>query len=149
MAAIKQITFNVNEFFISTDKSKLNLDVIKEFLVNKSYWARGRSTMTIEKSIKNSLCFGVYTASNTQIGFARVVTDFSVFAWIMDLFIVEEYRKKGLSKLLMTEIMEHPDLQGLQRWGLGTDDAHVLYEKYGFRTVSNPEMMMELTFKPI
>ncbi len=104
--------------------------------------------MTIQKSIQNSLCFGVYTHDNMQVGFARVVSDFAVYAWIMDLFILEDYRKKGLSKLLMSEIMAYPDLQGLQRWGLVTNDAHGLYEKYGFRIIAKPENMMELTFKP-
>lgn len=137
-----------NKFFISTDKSKLDLSVITNFLTNNSYWAKDRSIKTIEKSIKNSLCFGVYAQGYVQVGFARVATDYSVFAWIMDLFILEEYRKKGLSKLLMGEILAHPELQGLQRWGLATEDAHGLYEKYGFRVLSKPEMMMELTYRP-
>lgn len=138
----------MNEYFISTNKSKLDLTVIENFLMNKSYWAKGRSTKTIEKSIKNSLCFGVYTDNDLQVGFARVVSDFAVFAWIMDLFILEEHRNKGLSKLLMTEIMNHPDLQGLQRWGLGTNDAHGLYEKFGFRPLAKPEMIMERINNP-
>lgn len=138
----------LNEFLISTDKSKLDLNVITDFLAHNSYWAKGRSIKTIEKSIKNSLCFGVYAQGYVQVGFARVVTDYSVFAWIMDLFILEEYRKKGLGKLLMAEIKGYPEFQGLQRWGLATQDAHGLYEKYGFRTLSKPEMMMELTYKP-
>ena len=138
----------LNEFFISTDKSKLDLGVIEDFLANKSYWAKGRSRVTIEKAIQNSLCFGVYSDSQEQVGFARVVSDFAVFAWVMDLFILEEYRNKGLSQLLMAEILAYPELQGLQRWGLATEDAHGLYEKYGFRMLSKPEMMMELTFKP-
>ncbi len=138
----------INEYFISTDKSKLNLTVIDNFLNTKSYWAKGRSTKTIEKSIKNSLCFGVYTDNDLQVGFARVVSDFAVFAWIMDLFILEEHRKKGLSKFLMTEIMNHPELQGLQRWGLGTNDAHGLYEKFGFRRLAKPELIMERVSNP-
>ena len=137
-----------NNFFISTDKSRLDLGLIKDFLNTESYWAVGRSVERIERSIRNSLCFGVFTDQNEQVGFARVVSDFAVFAWIMDLFILEEYRGKGLSKLLMTEIMAHPDLQGLQRWGLGTNDAHGLYEKFGFRKISKPEIMMEIVNKP-
>lgn len=137
----------MDEYFVSNDKSKLDLKVIEDFL-KSSYWANGRSTKTIETSIKNSLCFGVYNNDNQQVGFARVVSDFAVFAWIMDLFIVQEHRKKGLSKLLMTAIMNHSDLQGLQRWGLGTNDAHKLYEKFGFRTIVKPELMMEKTNRP-
>lgn len=138
----------INEFFISTDKSKLDLNMIEDFLTNTSYWAKGRSAKTIEKSVKNSLCFGVYSNENQQVGFARVVSDFAVFAWILDLFILEGHRKKGLSKLLMTEIVNHPDLQGLQRWGLGTHDAHGLYKKFGFVPLAKPEMMMEKTRNP-
>jgi len=131
------------EFYVSTDKLKLDSGVIEDFLFNRSYWAKGRSSQTVQKSIKNSLCFGVYTDKHKQVGFARVVSDFSVFAWIMDLFILEDFRKKGLSKLLMQEIIHHPDLQGLQRWGLGTKDAHGLYEQFGFSKLSDPETMME------
>ncbi len=137
-----------NEFYISTDRSKLDLSLIEDFLINRSYWANQRSRETIKKSIQNSLCFGVYTQAGKQAGFARVVSDFAVFAWIMDVFIVEEYQKKGLGKLLMKEIMTHSDLQGLQRWGLATRDAHGLYEKFGFRKLAKPEIMMEITNAP-
>ncbi|WP_017730888.1 GNAT family N-acetyltransferase [Nafulsella turpanensis] len=135
-------------FFISTDQSLLDVALIWDYLANHSYWARGRSRDTVEKSIENSLCFGVYTLQNEQVGFARIITDYSVFAWIMDVFIVEEYRGKGLSKKLMEEVMKHPSLQGLQRWGLNTKDAHGLYEQYGFERISRPDWMMEKTKKP-
>ncbi len=138
-----------NNFYISTDKSKLNIDIIYDFLSNRSYWARGRSLERIKKSIDNSLCFGVYDSGDNFAGFARVVTDYSVFAWIMDVFILEEYRKKGLSKLLMNSIMNHADLKGLQRWGLGTADAHSLYEKFGFKKIENPEFLMEIRNNPV
>lgn len=135
-------------FYISADKLKLDYGVIEDFLCNRAYWAKGRSIQTVQKSIKNSLCFGVYTDKNQQVGFARVVSDFAVFAWILDLFILEGYRKKGLSKLLMQAIMNYPDLQGLQRWGLGTKDAHGLYGQFGFSKLSNPETMMGKTNPP-
>ena len=138
---------NAKTFYVSTDKSKLDLNVITNFL-NQSYWAKGRSQDTIERSIANSLCFGVYSDEKEHVGFARVVSDFAVFAWVMDLFIIEEYRKKGLSKLLLTEIMAHPQLQNLQRWGLGTADAHGLYEQFGFKKLSKPEILMEIINKP-
>ena len=137
-----------NEFHISTDKTKLDINVIENFLCRESYWAKGRSRQTIETSIRNSLCFGVYTTDHQQVGFARVVSDYSIFAWIMDVFILSSYRRKGLSKLLMNEIMTYPDLQGLQRWGLATQDAHGLYEKYGFGKISKPESMMEKVSPP-
>ena len=130
-------------FFISTDKTHLNTDLIIDFLSNQSYWAQGRSRQTVEKSIENSLCFGVFTSENQQVGFARVITDYAVFAWLLDVFILEDFRGKGLGKMLMTAIMTHEDLQGLKRWGLGTRDAHSLYEKYGFTSLSKPEIMME------
>ncbi|MCW3105881.1 MAG: GCN5-related N-acetyltransferase [Segetibacter sp.] len=134
-----------NNFYISTDKSKLDVNLISDFLSNRSYWAKGRSKETIEKSINNSICFGVYNSMHEQVGFARVVTDFAVLAWLMDVFILEEYRGKGLGKMLMKEIMAFNELQGIKKWGLGTRDAHGLYEKFGFKSLSKPETMMEFS----
>ena len=122
--------------------------MIVEFLSERSYWAKGRSREKIVTSIENSLCFGVYSDNNEQLGFARVLSDFAVFAWIMDVFILEEHREKGLSKLLMAAIMQHPDLQSLERWGLGTRDAHGLYEQFGFKRLKTPETKMEKTDLP-
>ena len=136
------------EFYTSTDKSKLDIDLIADFLSNRSYWARGRSREKIERSIRNTLCFGVYDENNKQVGFARVLSDFAVFAWIMDVFILEQYRGRGLGKLLMKAIMEHADLQGLERWGLGTKDAHGLYAQFGFKPLKTPETKMEKTDLP-
>lgn len=130
-------------FTVSTDQSKLDITVIEKFLSEDSYWAKERSRETILRSIENSLCFGVYSQEKKQIGFARVVSDFAIFAWIMDVFIIDEYRKKGLGKLLITNIMNHPSLQGLNRWGLNTKDAHGLYSQFGFKGISKPEHMME------
>ncbi len=131
-------------FYISTDKSKLDIDAIWDYLSNHSYWALGRSKKTIEISIANSLCFAVYDSENKQAGFARVVTDYAVFAWLMDVFILPGAQGLGLGKLLMTEIMNNKDLQQVKRWGLGTNDAHGLYEKFGFKQLSKPQNMMEL-----
>ena len=131
---------------ISTDKKKLDIDLIHEYLSNESYWAKGRDIEIIKRSIDNSLCFGVYN-NDRQIGFARVVSDFAVFAWIMDVFILKEHRGNGYSKLLMKSIMAHDKLQNLQRWGLGTDDAHGLYKQFGFQPLSKPQNMMEITRK--
>jgi GNAT superfamily N-acetyltransferase len=138
----------MNTFYTSTDKSKLDINMIEEYLSKRSYWAKGRSREKIVKSIENSMCFGVYTDAGQQVGFARVLSDFAVFAWIMDVFILEDFRKQGLGMLLMKAIMEHPDLQGLERWGLGTKDAHGLYEKFGFRKLRTPETKMERTNLP-
>ncbi|CAN5253940.1 GNAT family N-acetyltransferase [soil metagenome] len=133
--------------YISTDKSKLDKYLIHDFLSNRSYWAQGRSMGTVERSLQNSLCFGAYS-DEKQVGFARVVSDFAVFAWVMDLFVVEDFRSKGIGKLIMQEIMNHPELQGLQRWGLGTRDAHTLYKQFGFTSLARPEIMMEKVNKP-
>lgn len=127
---------------ISNDKSLLDLEMIHNFLTNRSYWAKGRSMETVKRSVENSLCFGVYEKGK-QVGFARVVTDYSVFAWLMDVFILEDYRGRGYSKQLMSAIINHPDLQNLIRWGLGTEDAHGLYQQFGFTALSKPNNMME------
>ena len=132
-----------NTFYISTNKSQLDVEIIFDYLSNHSYWAKGRSRETIEKSIDNSLCFGVYDDENKQVGFARVVSDLAVFAWLMDVFILPAFQGHGLGKLLMAEIMTHKDLQEVKKWGLGTKDAHGLYEKFGFRLLSQPENRME------
>ena len=131
---------------ISTDKTKLNIDLIHEYLSQESYWAIGRDIEVVKQSIDNSLCFGLYL-DNKQIGFARVVSDYAVFAWIMDVFILKDYRGHGYGKKLMNSIMTHEKLQNLQRWGLGTDDAHGLYEQFGFKPLSKPKNMMEIKKK--
>jgi len=135
------------DFYISTEKSKLDIKTIHEFLTNRSYWAKGRSFETVKCSIENSLCFGLYNKSDNLLGFARVVTDYSVFAYIMDVIVLEEYRNQGLGKKLMDYIMKYPKLQGLHRIMLGTTDAHGLYEKYGFRVSANPSNIMEVVNK--
>ena len=134
---------NDKKYYISTEKSKLDVIMIHDFLSNRSYWAQKRSKDTVEKSIRNSLCFGVYDGENNQVGFARVVTDYSVFAWILDVFILEHVRKNGLGIKLIQEIMNYPKLTGLRKWGLATDDAHGLYEKFGFKNLARPEIYME------
>jgi len=131
------------KFYVSTDKTKLDIDIIVDFLNHESYWAKTRNKINIEKSIMNSVCFGVFDTEHRQVGFARVITDFAVFAWILDVFILNEYRGKGLGKLLIHEIMSHHDLLDIKRWGLGTNDAHGLYQKFGFKSLSDPKNMME------
>ena len=137
----------MEEYYISTDKAKLNVDLIHSFLSRESYWAKGRSIEVVRKSIEHSICFGVFQGDR-QLGFARVVTDYSVFAWIMDVFILNDYRKKGLGKLLLEAIMNHNELQNLQRWGLATDDAHGLYKQYGFRVIVKADTFMEIVSRP-
>jgi len=136
------------DFIISTDKTKLDIKAIHDFLSNRSYWAKGRSLETVKCSVENSLCFGIYNMAEKFLGFARVVTDYCVFAYIMDVFILEDYRKLGLGKLLMDYIMHYQSLQNLQRIMLATSDAHGLYEKYGFRVTISPANFMEIVNKP-
>ncbi|MEL6561382.1 MAG: GNAT family N-acetyltransferase [Bacteroidota bacterium] len=130
------------DFHISTDSSRLDIDMIYNYLSANSYWAKDRTSEKVTKSIENSFCFGVYT-ENKQVGFARVVTDYAVFAWVLDLFIVEDHQGKGLGKLLMESIVNHLDLQMVRRWGLNTKDAHGLYERYGFKKIDDPEIHMQ------
>jgi GNAT superfamily N-acetyltransferase len=119
------------EYLISTDPSLLNADVIHDYLSKESYWAQNIPKEVVEKSISNSLCFGLYK-NDEQVGFARLVTDRATFAYLADVFILSAYRGKGLSKWLIGTIHAHPELQGLRRWMLGTRDAHALYEKFGW-----------------
>ena len=130
-----------DKFIISDDPSRLDIDVICEFL-SRSYWANKRPRDAIEKSIQHSLNFGVYDGER-QIGFARVVTDRAVFAYLCDVFIHEEYRGQALGKWMMQCILAHPDLQGLRRWCLLTQDAHGLYEQFGFTELNDPSRWME------
>ncbi|MBC7921559.1 MAG: GNAT family N-acetyltransferase [Ferruginibacter sp.] len=131
-----------DEFTVSTDRSRLDLAVIHGFL-SRSYWAKNIPKETVQRSIEHSLCFGVYHRDQ-QVGFARVISDFSTVAYVCDVFILEPYRGEGLSKQLMSHIKGHPDLQGLRRWMLVTRDAHGLYEQFGFTNVAHPERYLEI-----
>lgn len=131
-----------NGFVISTDPELLDLDLVHGFLIG-CYWARGIPKKTVQRSIRNSLCFGVYK-STKQVGFARVISDFATYAYVGDVFVVDEYRGQGLGKLVMQCIMSHPALQGLRRWSLLTRDAHGLYSQFGFTPLKSPERHMEI-----
>lgn len=130
---------------ISTENTVLDIDFIHQFLTH-SYWAKGRSKKEVITSIENSLNFGVYI-DNKQIGFARVLTDYTVFGYLMDVFITEEHRGKGYAKQLIQAIMDHERLQNIQRWMLATADAHELYKQFGFGPIPDPSKIMgKLTF---
>jgi len=129
------------QFLVSTDRAFLDLDTIHTFLTN-CYWAKGIPKDTVARSIENSLCFGLYRGKQ-QVGFARVITDRATYAYLADVFVLPEYRGRGLSKWMMECIVTHPDLRGLRRWTLATRDAHGLYQQFGFRLLAAPERWME------
>lgn len=125
---------------ISCDPGRIDVPLVHEFL-RLSYWAEGRSLETVQRSIVNSLCFGAYLDAR-QIAFARVITDRAVFAYLADVFVVPEFRGRGVSKALMQAILSHPDLQTLRTFALGTRDAHDLYAKFGFEAIREPSRLM-------
>ena len=120
-----------DQYTISTDRSRLDLDLIHRFLSEESYWAKGRSREQVERSIENSVCYGAY-AGDELVGFARAVTDKATFAWLADVFVVPEHRGRGLGQKLVEAALDDPDLVDVYRWFLGTADAHDLYRRYGF-----------------
>lgn len=127
---------------VSTDKNRLNVPFIQNFLKD-IYWAAGRTIEEVQTTIDHSFCFGIYL-DGQQIGFARVITDYVVFAYLMDVFIDENHRGKGYSSILIQAMMDEPQLQQVKIWRLATSDAHFLYEKFGFKALAHPEKMMEL-----
>ena len=143
-----------DNILISTDPKKLDIDLIYNFLSSQSYWAKGIPRNVVEKSLLFSLCFGVYelTVQHTvkyMVGFGRVITDYATYAYVSDVFIVPDYRGKGLGKILIQMIKSHPELQQLRRWSLITRDAHGLYRQYGFKELENHEMYMEIVDRTV
>jgi GNAT superfamily N-acetyltransferase len=138
----------LDHYEISTDPQRLDVEVIHHFLSEESYWSPGIPRHTVERAIKNSLCFGVYAGAE-QVGFARVVTDKTTFGYLADVFIVSTHRGKGLSKWLMQCILGHEELQGLRRFLLFTSDAHGLYRQVGFKEVESPSRVMEILRRDI
>ena len=126
---------------VSTERARLDRDAIHEFL-RGSYWAKGIPREIVDRSIDNSLCFGLYDG-NRLVGFARVITDSATFAYLSDVFVLESHRGRGLGTWFMETVLSHPDLQNLRRWMLATADAHGLYRRVGFTALSKPERIME------
>jgi len=129
-------------YLISDQTQDMDIPAIHKF-ISQSYWAQDIPLPTLKRSIENSLCFGVFTHENEQVGFARLITDQATFAYLADVFIAEHHRGKGLSKWLIKTIIEHPKLQGLRRMVLATKDAHGLYSQYGFKNLATPDIFME------
>jgi GNAT superfamily N-acetyltransferase len=135
------------EYIISTDRAVLDVPLIHNYLSTSTYWATGRKIEVVQRSIDNSLCFGLFRTDSAgdkqQVGFSRVVTDYATFAWLADVFVLEAHRGQGLGKWMMDVIISHPDLQGFRRWVLATKDAHEIYRPIGFRELHRPERWME------
>jgi len=142
MTEAREREWQRGEYTISTDNKRLDIQRIHDFVSNQSYWAQGRALETVQRALDNSLNFGLYK-NNQLIGFARVVTDYATFAWIADVFVLQEHRGLGLSKWLMEVILSHSELQGFRRWVLATKDAHSLYARFGFIPLHRPERWME------
>ena len=130
-------------FNIRTNIDDMDFDTVYQFL-SQSYWAKGIPRTTLRKAMMNSFCFGVFDEQKKQVGFARLITDKATFAYLADVFILESHRGMGLSKWLVEIIVKHPELQGLRRMVLATKDAHGLYSQYGFKSIENPEMLMQI-----
>lgn len=142
MRASTEAEYRKGKFTVSTDRRRLDLDVIHGYLKD-CYWAQGISREVMARSIRNSLCFGLYTRGK-QIGFARVISDFATYAYLGDVFVLDSFRGQGLGKWLMECVMRDPSLQGLRRWSLVTRDAHGLYSQFGFVPLQSPERYMEI-----
>jgi GNAT superfamily N-acetyltransferase len=142
------VVYHRDGFSISTDRSRLNTDLIHEFLSESSYWAQGRPSDVTRKALEHSLCFGIYDGDQ-QLGFARVVTDYATFAWLCDVFILDSSRGRGLGKWLIECVVAHPDLRGLKNFLLATRDAHELYRRYGgFESLEKPGKWMRRKHRP-
>lgn len=130
------------ELLFSTDRGRLDIDLIHDFLSRESYWVPGIRREFVERAIGNSICFGVYEQGR-QLAFARAITDGAGFAWLADVFVVADQRSRGIGKRLIEFVMAHPDLQHIRRFMLATRDAHDLYARFGFTPLGHPERLME------
>jgi GNAT superfamily N-acetyltransferase len=137
------LTVIKDDYTITTDKNKLDLIAMHDFLSNHSHWSRNIPFDRVKTSVENSLNFGLFHR-DAQIGYAKIISDYATIAYLGDVYVLPDYRGKGLSKWLMQQVMSHPDLQGLRRWILLTVDAHGLYAQYGWKEPKNPERYMEL-----
>ncbi|MEX0967838.1 MAG: GNAT family N-acetyltransferase [Bacteroidia bacterium] len=128
---------------ISTGKEQMDFDMILNYLSGEAYWAKGRTPEQLQKIMDSSLCFGIFE-NGRQAGFARVVTDYVTIAYLADVFVLSEFRGKGYGRKLMQYVLNYPDFEDVRKWLLMTKDAHLLYERFGFRALQKPEMAMEM-----
>lgn len=136
------MSWSCDAYVVSCDPAATSLEVVHRYLAEESNWAKNIPRAVVATEIANSLCFSLLHR-NTQVGFARVITDRATIAYLGDVFVLESHRGKGLSKWLLQCVIGHPDLQGLRRWILLTSNAHGLYEKFGFAPTAAPEKWME------
>lgn len=131
---------------ISTDRARMDVDAVHDFLCNEAYWSKGIPRETVQRAIDHSLCVGAFD-EGVQVGFARVITDYATYAYLADVYVLESHRGRGIGGRIMQTIMEHPDLRGLRRWQLVTRDAHALYARFGFQPLDAPERHMLISVK--
>lgn len=133
----------VGDYVLSADAARLDTRAIHRYLV-RSYWSEGIPFEIVDRAVKASLCIGAYDRSGAQVGLVRLISDYATFCFVCDVYVLEPHRSRGLSKAMMAMALQHPRLQGLRRWSLGTLDAHGLYRRFGFSSLANPERHMEL-----
>lgn len=134
---------SVGSYTISDDRARLDLHAIHAYL-SRAYWSPGVPLEVVERAVSGSLCIGAYDAGGAQVGLARFVSDYATFCYVCDVYVLEEHRRRGLSKALLQMAFDHPLLQGLRRWSLVTNDAHALYSRFGFVPLAQPERHMGL-----
>src|SRR5882757_6049487 len=140
---MEAITVTKDDYLITTDKTKLDIGFLHSFLSTEAYWSKGIPLDTVIRAAENSLNFGLFH-QDKQIGYARIISDYSTVCYLGDVFVIRAHRGKGLSKWLMQQVMAHPDLKGLRRWILLTGDAHGLYKQFGWKPIAHPERWMEV-----
>ena len=138
----------VGSYTVSDDPARLDVNAMHAYL-KRAYWSQEIPVEVVERAVQASLCIGAYDASWAQVGLARFISDFATFAYVCDVYVLEEHRGHGLSKAMMAMAASHPKLQGLRRWTLVTLDAHGLYEQFGFKPIANPERFMEIVVPDI
>ena len=138
----------VGDYVISADAARLDTLAIHGYL-RRSYWSEGIPFEIVDRAVKASLCIGAYDASGKQVGLVRLISDYATFCFVCDVYVLEPHRGRGLSKAMMAMAMQHPNLQGLRRWILGTLDAHGLYRQFGFSALAHPERAMEIAVPDI
>ncbi len=139
---------NHDGYLISDDPARVDATAVHAYLT-RSYWAEKIPLEVVARSLVNSLCIGIYTTTGEQVGLIRVISDYATFAYLCDVYVLEEHRGHGLSKAAMRAVMSHPRLQGLRSWSLRTRDAHGLYAQFGFTVADHPESSMSLRFPDI